>query len=155
MLSRRSLLAAAAVSTAAAASKTDSAAEPLATIALGSHYVSRLIAGANPINGYSHATTRLSELMTQYFTLERTTEFILHCEKQGITTWQTSYSPKVRDALRAARERGSKIQVIMLTSGKQADVWQEMLAMKPIAIVHHGNVTDTHFQAGTQQVVRD
>src|SRR6266542_34175 len=120
MISRRSLLAAAAAST-AAGSTTDGTAEPLATIALGSRRVSRLIAGANPINGFSHATVRLSDLMVQYFTLERTTEFILHCERQGITTWQTSYSPKVRDALRAARERGSKIQVIMLTSGKQAD----------------------------------
>jgi hypothetical protein len=155
MLSRRSLLAASAASTAAAGSKTDGAAEPLATIALGSNRVSRLIAGANPINGFSHATTRLNDLMVQYFTLERTTEFILHCEKQGITTWQTSYSPKVRDALRAARERGSKIQVIMLTSGKQLDVFNEILAMNPIAVVHHGNVTDTHFQMGTQQAVRD
>ena len=155
MISRRSLLAAAAASTAAAGSKTDGAPEPLATIALGSRRVSRLIAGANPINGYSHATVRLSDLMVQYFTLERTTEFILHCEKQGITTWQTSYSTKVRDALRAARERGSKIQVIMLTSGKQLDVFDEILAMKPIAIVHHGNVTDTHFLMGKPEVVRD
>src|ERR1041385_2762006 len=107
-LSRRSLLAAAALSTSSV-----KAADPLPSIALGSKRVSRLIAGANPINGYSHSTVRLSDLMVQYFTRERTTEFILHCEKQGITTWQTSYSPKVRDALRAAREQGSKIQVIM------------------------------------------
>jgi hypothetical protein len=150
MISRRSLLAATALSSAAARS-----AEPLASIAIGSKRVSRLIAGANPINGYSHATVRLSELMAQYFTVARTTEFILHCESQGITTWQTSYSTKVRDALCAAREQGSKIQVIMLTSGKQADVFPEILAMKPIAVVHHGNVTDTHFQMGTQQAVRD
>ena len=90
MISRRSLLTAAAGASAAAATKTDSPGEPLASIPIGSQRVSRLIAGANPINGYSHATTRLSDLMVQYFTRERTTEFILHCEQQGITTWQTS-----------------------------------------------------------------
>jgi hypothetical protein len=93
--------------------------------------------------------------MVQYFTRERTTEFILHCEKQGITTWQTSYSPKVRDALRAAREQGSKIQLIMLASAKQDDSFAEILAMKPIAIVHHGSVTDAGFHAGKPQVVHD
>jgi hypothetical protein len=153
-ISRRSLLAAAAVST-AAGSKTDGGADPLASIAIGTKRVSRLIAGANPVNGFSHSTVRLSDLMVQYFTRERTTAFILHCEKQGITTWQTSYSPKVRDALRAAREQGSKIQVIMLASGKQADVFPEILAMKPIAIVHHGSVTDASFQTGKPEIIRD
>jgi hypothetical protein len=154
MISRRSLLAAAAAST-AAASKSDATAEPIATIALGSKRVSRLIAGANPINGYSHSTQRLSDLMVQYFTRERTTEFILHCEKQGITTWQTSYSPKVRDALRAARERGSKMQVIILAADRKTDPFDEILEMQPIAIVHHGSVTDANFHAGTPQVVHD
>ena len=58
-------------------------------------------------------------------------------------------------ALRAAREQGSKIQLIMLTSAKQADVFPEILAMKPIAIVHHGNVTDSSFQTGKPEVMRD
>jgi hypothetical protein len=151
-LSRRSFLSAA-TAAASAAAATDAAAMP--AIALGRHRVSRLIAGSNPINGYSHATQRLSDLMVQYFTVERTTEFLLHCERQGINTWQASYSPKVRDALRAARERGSRLQFICLTSEKQADVRQEILAMKPIAIVHHGSVTDALFQAGNSGAVRD
>jgi hypothetical protein len=151
---RRSLLTAAAASAFGAASKVEPAAEPLPSIQLGNKRVSRLIAGANPINGYSHCTVRLSDLMVQYFTRERTTEFILHCERQGITTWQTSYSPKVRDALRAARAQGSKIQVIILAA-KQGEVFQEILDMQPIAVVHHGSVTDSMFQTGKSDLVRD
>src|SRR5574341_981667 len=68
------------------------------SIRLGKHSVTRLIAGANPINGYGHSTPRMSELMVRYFTVERTTEFLVNCERQGINTWQSSYSPKVRNA---------------------------------------------------------
>jgi hypothetical protein len=154
-ISRRSLLAAAGISAAAAAPKTEGPVVALASIQIGSKRVTRLIAGANPVNGYSHSTVRLSNLMEQYFTRERTTEFILHCEKQGITTWQSSYSPKVRDALRDAREKGSKIQFICLAAARQDEFFDEILGMKPIAIVHHGNVTDTNFQKSTPDVVHD
>ncbi len=127
----------------------------LPSVALGKYRISRLIAGANPINGYSHCTQRLSELMTRYFTVERTTQFLLDCERQGINTWQSSYSPKAQQALAAARDRGSKIQFICLTSGKQEQYMKEILSMKPIAMVHHGGVTDSFFHSGKPEAVRD
>ena len=127
----------------------------LPAVALGKYRITRLIAGANPINGYSHLTRRMSDLMTQYFTTERTTEFLLNCERQGINTWQSSYAPKVRDALRAAWERGSKIQFICLHSDRQSESFKDILELKPLAIVHHGGVTDSHFHAGNPQPVHD
>jgi len=154
-IARHSLLTGVAASPFGAATKVEPTGETLPSIQLGGMRVPRLIAGANPINGYSHSTVRLSDLMVQYFTRERTTEFILHCERRGITTWQTSYSPKVRDALRSARERGSKIQLIMLAAKEHDDEFKEILEMKPIAIVHHGGVTDSLFRIGKPQVVRD
>ncbi|HZT31934.1 MAG TPA: hypothetical protein VFA33_18740 [Bryobacteraceae bacterium] len=150
---RRAFLGVAGAGAASAAARTDALLLPL--VSLGAKRVSRLIAGANPVNGYSHCTQRLSELMVQYFTVERTTGFLLHCERQGINTWQSSYSPKVRDALRAAREQGSKIQFICLTSGSHKESLEDVLALDPIAIVHHGGVTDRLFQAGTPELVRD
>jgi len=124
----------------------------LPTVRLGDKKVTRLIAGYNPIGGFSHSTKKLAEHMLDYFTVERTTDFILHCEKEGITTWQADHTPKVRDALRAAWERGSKIQWLCLTSG---DVPKELIDLKPIAIVHHGGVTDSMFQTGKQEKVHD
>jgi hypothetical protein len=124
----------------------------LPTVKLGDHEISRLVAGYNPIGGYSHSTKKLSEHMLNHFTLERTAEFALHCEEEGITAWQADPTPKVLGALRAARERGSKIKWICLTS---SDVTKEILDLKPIAVVHHGGVTDSKFQAGRQEEVHD
>lgn len=126
----------------------------LPMIRLGDKSVTRLIAGANPIGGYSHSTKRLSELMVRYFTAERITEFVLHCEEEGINTWQIGYSTQIRDVLRAVRERGSKIQWICNPSKDEVH-WKEILELKPIAICHHGEVTDRLFRSGEQEKVHD
>jgi len=126
----------------------------LPTIQLGDKKVTRLIAGYNPIGGFSHTTKKLAEHMLDYFTVERTTQFLLHCEEEGITTWQADPHEKVRDALHAVWERGSKIQWICLTSERHGDL-KEAFALKPIAIVHHGGVTDSMFQTGKQSQVHD
>lgn len=127
----------------------------LPAVTLGAIRVSRLIAGGNPVNGYGHSTRRMDELMLNYFTVERTTEFLLHCEQEGITTWQTSWSPKVDEALRAARERGSKIQLILLAAENERSPWQKMLDLKPIAICHHGSYTDNLMRTGQPQKIHD
>ncbi len=131
------------------------AGKALPTIKLGDKRVTRLIAGGNPIAGFSHSTQRLSELMLRYFTVERTTEFLLHCEEEGINTWQCSYQQVGRDALRAARERGSKIQYICLTSDRPNIKFQDVLDTKPIAIVHHGSDTDRLMRAGQAGKIHD
>ncbi|HWQ57109.1 MAG TPA: hypothetical protein VN442_25710, partial [Bryobacteraceae bacterium] len=150
-IARRNLLGAAGFSALSAAQP--QAAIP--TVPLGKHRVTRLIVGSNPITGISHSTRRMSDLMSQYFTVERTTDFLLSCELRGINTFQSSYWPKVRDAIRGARERGSKLHFICLTSGRQLDVLDDVVALKPIAIVHHGGVTDSLFRAGKHGDVRD
>ncbi len=130
-------------------------AEALPEITIGNKRVSRLIAGSNPIAGYSYGTAKLTAHMQSYFTVERTTEFLLHCEGQGITTFQGHLSPKIRAALLAARERGSKIQFILLASGFESGVPKDALELQPIAIAHHGGVTDKLFRAGQYGVVHD
>lgn len=152
-LRRRAFLAAGAAAMGASAQAQGT--KPLPSVQIGNRRFSRLIVGGNPIGGYAHNTKRVSELMLQYFTVERTTELILDCEKKGINTWQSSYSVKVRDALAAARERGSKIQFVCLTSVKELDILNDILAMKPVAICHHGGVTDQLFRSGEHQVVHD
>jgi hypothetical protein len=122
--------------------------DPIPTIKLGEHQVTRLIAGYNPIGGYSHSVPKLSALMRNWFTLERTTEFLLNCERAGINTWQASYDPKAFGALRKAREQGSKLQWICLIPDVTPEQWKEIVALKPIAVVHHGEATDKLWKAG-------
>ncbi|HSD66963.1 MAG TPA: hypothetical protein VLF95_09695, partial [Vicinamibacteria bacterium] len=55
------------------------AAAPLPTLALGRYRLTRLIAGSNPISGYSHSTRNLSEHMKEYFTHDRIVAFVDRC----------------------------------------------------------------------------
>ena len=130
-------------------------AKTLPTVPLGKYRVSRLIAGANPINGFGHSTRRMDQLMVNYFTLERTVEYVLHCEEEGITTWQTSYNPKVDQALRIARDRGSKIQIIILAADTPNAPFDKIVAMKPIGVCHHGSQTDSLMRAGKLDKIHD
>jgi len=63
--------------------------------------------------------------------------------------------PKVFGALRAAWDAGSKMQWICLMPDVDAAQWKEILALHPIAVVHHGENTDRAFRAGEEAKVRD
>jgi len=126
----------------------------LPAIRLGDQEISRLVAGGNPVGGYSYSTPNLSRFMQEYFTAERTADFVLHCEEEGITTWQSHYSEKVRDALLAARERGSRIKWIALLSSRN-DNLQEVLKLRPVAVAHHGGVTDQLIREGKKEQIHD
>lgn len=130
--------------------------EPLPTIKIGDFKVTRLIAGYNPIGGFSHSTWHMSVHMREWFTAERTARFLIHCERQGINTWQFDYTDKTVKAIELAREHGCRIQLICLHAERPTDVpIKEVMKLKPIAIAHHGGVTDSLFRAGRGKQVHD
>ena len=130
------------------------AAQPLPTIALGQYRVTRLIAGSNPINGYSYLGPHVDRHMKEYFTPERTVEFLQGCERAGINTHQFSAPDRTSDVLRTLRDRGSKMHFICLHADR-AGVKATVEATRPIAVVHHGGVTDRLFHEGKSGQVRD
>ncbi len=132
-------------------------ASQMPVIQLGPHKVTRVIAGGNPIGGFGHSVPNMSRHMLEYFTLERTTEFLVKCAQEGINTWQFDHLEKPIAALRAAREHGAKLNFICLHAEreKQAPIRTVIADMDPIAIVHHGGVTDGLFRNGKAQQVRD
>jgi hypothetical protein len=95
--------------------------------------------------------------MLEYFTLERIVEFLEKCEREGINTWQFDHLEKPIAALRTVRERGSKLNFICLHAERPTDAaLRTVIAnMNPIAIVHHGGVTDRLFREGKSRQVRD
>jgi hypothetical protein len=131
----------------------------LPVVPLGDRSVTRLIAGYNPIDGYSHATPNLSEHMKEYFTVERVVEFLQHCEELGINTFQFDHSPKVDAALRAVYEEGSSLQYICLHTDSPGNpneaALEHIVTFNPIALVHHGGVADTRFREGQAGKVHD
>jgi hypothetical protein len=141
-----------AVSSASAATESSNL---LPTIKLGKYDVTRLVAGYNPIGGYSHSVPKLSALMKEWFTLERTVEYVRRCEANGINTWQMSIDPKCFRAIREAWDAGSKMQWMCLMPDVDAAQWKEIIALKPIAVVHHGENTDRALKAGEDAKVHD
>lgn len=127
---------------------------PLPTIALGKHQVTRLIAGWNPIGGGSYLGHHMDRHMKEYFTVERTVEFLLRCEREGISAHQFSSAEKTVEVLRTVRERGSTMRFIGLHSGRSG-IREMIESTQPIAVVHHGGVTDKLFAQGKSQDVHD
>lgn len=129
----------------------------LPTIRLGDHRVTRLIAGSNPVSGYSYMGPILDRHMREYFTPAQTVEFLWSCECAGINTHQFSNPEKMAGVFRTLRQRGSKMKFICLHAGGsgRASVEQVVRDTQPIAIVHHGGVTDRLFREGKSQEVRD
>ena len=88
--------------------------------------------------GFSHMSRRLDQLMNSYFSADRCLDLVLHCEEQGIDTWQTTPGNKFRTVMRAVRERGSRMQFILLSTDTAFTGYQDRADPKPIAIVHQG-----------------
>jgi hypothetical protein len=126
----------------------------LPTIQLGPHRLSRLVAGSNPILGYSYLGPHTDRQMKDYFTTERTAEFLQNCEHAGITAHQFADVSRALPYLRLLRERGSKLQFFGLHD--QREKLREAIALtQPIAMVHHGGVTDRLFAEGEAGQVHD
>jgi hypothetical protein len=139
------------------AQESSSPAPLLPTIRLGEHVVTRLVAGSNPISGYSYLGPILDQHMREYFTPERVVEFLWTCEQTGINTHQFSQPDLMSGVIQKLRERGSKMNFICLHSGgsRKPSIEQVVKSTQPIAIVHHGGVTDRLFGQGKSRDVLD
>ena len=126
---------------------------PLPAIQLGSYQISRLVAGANPLSGYSYQGNHATNCMKEYFTLDRRVEYLQRCEQLGITAHQFS-TYKDSDYIRVARDRGVKMHFWALHSDISA-IPEAIKATQPIALVHHGGGTDRLFSQGKHQQVHD
>jgi len=131
---------------------------PMPMIQLGKHRVSRLVCGSNPLLGYSHMSGLMSRIMTEWFTHERIVGLVRRCWEVGVNTWQTSVSEKVDKALAALRGDGVPIQWVFLASRehfKPGPLKEIIRRNQPIAIVHHGGVSDSLWRAGKIEQAHD
>lgn len=149
--------------------------EKMPQVPFGSRKISRLIAGGNQMGGASHNVRDLSGHMIEYFTVDRTVEFLRECMAQGINTWQGHYGEKTRDVVQKLREEGQDINIIPLgaphlpeLSDKQLrhiprialermnSVVDNMLKeLKPIGVALWGSLTDVLWKEGEIDRARD
>lgn len=153
-ISRRAMMqSAAAVGLGAA-----SAAPLLPTVKLGKFDITRLIIGSNPFNGYAYSLPSLTEHMKEWFTPENIAATLRRAETNGINTHQFSYQPGAVETFQRFQAEGGKLQWLLLGGGVMKDdlsLIPRVAKMGPMAIVHHGGVTDQRFRAGEHAKVRD
>jgi hypothetical protein len=142
----------------------------LPTVTIGSHRVTRLIVGSNPIYGYSHFNRQYDQHMREWYTDERVVKLLLDCEKAGINTWQYSFNYDQKRQIPKIRAAGCKLQFICLAASwhydeKMASTPEAVLdgtvkcaqaaaEFKPIGIAFHGYATDLLFRAGKIDMVK-
>ena len=129
--------------------------DKLPQLNFGSHKISRLVVGANTINGGSHLSRFTNMQMKSYFTTDRILEHLRRCEQAGINTWQSStYN---LDLYQMHRDQGGSLQFISL--GGDADDEPENLrrakAAGTLGVAHHGELTDSNYKSGQFEKVRE
>lgn len=144
--------------TSAALGASSAPAPLLPTIRLGKYEVTRLILGANPFYGFSHFNRLLDQHMLEWSTPENVWKTVRACEENGINTWQLSDAKRGLEDIQGYRERGGRIQWILLSSRRMEEdlSWIPKIArMGPIGIVHHGGTTDRRWRNGEQAKIQD
>ncbi len=149
---RRRFLQLSASLAAASASTAASAAPSLPTVRIGKHEITRLILGANPFYGYSHASRMLDQHMRDWGTPENICEALREAEKNGITTFQTNGQDREMSDVERHRQQGGKLQVITLTKDQPEEI---AARLHPMGIAHHGEVTDVAFRSKKMDDVRE
>lgn len=124
-------------------------------IAFGQHSLSRLIVGANTLNGGSHLSRFVNMQMKRYFTTDRVLEHLNDCQQMGINTWQSS--PGNLEWYKMLKEHGSNMNFISLGCDYYdgPNMLEKIVDAGTIGIAHHGEYTDQCFKSGQMNIVRE
>ena len=123
-------------------------------VRIGSQLVSRLVLGANPLWGYSYQGELMGKFMVNHFNDDNILKLLHQSERAGIDTFQTNFDKRFPNLWKRYRDEGGKMNLVILYHPTEVTV-KEAASFKPIAIVHHGGVTDNLWRNGKSQVVHD
>lgn len=128
----------------------------LPQINLGTLKVSRLIAGSNPISGFSHASSERSQQMVEYFTVDRIKAHLRDCEANGINALVARADRFVMRVLAEYWREGGRIQWIAQTAPEMRDpmanIQQAKQAGASAIFVHGGDVDQLFAQEQVEEV---
>ncbi len=134
--------------------KDTSLAAAMPKIQVGDYVISRLVLGGNPTWGISYQGKMLSKLMLDYFTDDNIVKLLRQSEHAGINTWQTGFNKRLEGVWKKYKDEGGKMNLIVLHSIGKIPL-KEIASLHPIAIVHHGGVTDRFWLKGELNKVHD
>ena len=123
-------------------------------VSFGDYEISRLVVGSNQFYGYSHFNGILDEVMREWNTPDRVCQTLRHCEQNGINAYQFSNSERSASDMERYRAMGGKMHVIGVNFAK-SPVEEVVRKLRPIALYHHGEVTDVLFREGKMHEVQE
>ena len=135
----------AAMASAAGPPQAPAAAATLPTVRLGTHTVSRLIVGGNPVYGYSHFNRLFSQHMTAWHTPDRVQELLRRCEQAGINTFQNSYAERTLHDVDRYRQAGGRMNWLCLGKpdwDQHPEHIEDAARHRPIGIAPHGALAE-------------
>lgn len=141
-----------------AAGSPSAAPASLPTIRLGSHEVTRLIIGGNPIYGYSHFNKHFDRHMTDWHTPERVMDLWRRCEQAGINTFQNSYAERTLSDLDRYRTTGGSMHWLCLGKpdwDRYPEHIEDAARHKPIGIAPHGALNERLHRAKKHGLLTD
>ena len=141
-----------------AAGSPSAAPASLPTIRLGSHEVTRLIIGGNPIYGYSHFNKHFDHHMTDWHTPERVLDLLRRCEQCGLNTFQNSYSQRTLSDLDRYRASGGTMHWLCLGNpdwDRHPEQIDDAARHKPIGIAPHGALNERLHRAKKFSLLTD
>lgn len=130
----------------------------LKTVDLCGTEVTRLIIGGNPFSGHSHISPEVNEEMTDYYTTKMIKDALFRCMECGINTMQLRADAHIMRIIREFRSEGGKLHWIAQTASEMSSLQgnlNQMMHYSPIAIYHHGSVTDNLYKAGKIDELKD
>ena len=130
----------------------------LPLVPFGKHRITRLVAGANPVYGYSHFNYVFSAHMGEYHTTERVLSFLRELERAGLNTWQASWSERLETDWLKYKDQGGKLQLLLLSRpnfNDQPEMLRRAMKLKPMGIAQHGVSTNRFWDAGQFDNCRD
>jgi hypothetical protein len=113
--------------------------------------ISRLVAGCNPFYGFAHFNKILGTVMREYYTPERVCEVLHRCSRFGINAYNYVGLGRAPQDLERFRAEGGSMHLIVQGMGGP----ETILPLKPLAVYHHGEMTDQAYDQGRMDTVRD
>lgn len=130
----------------------------LQTIDFFGNEISRLIVGGNPFAGHTYIPdVTSSEDMLNYYTAENTVKALFDAESLGYRTFLCSTDQFLLRVIRQYFNQGGKMNWIAQTHPSiffEVNV-RQIMQHEPIAVFHQGTMTDTFYEAGDLNQLRE
>jgi len=132
---------------------------PMPMVQFGDYKISKLVIGSNPMEGVSHFSRDMNNVMKEYASDENLLELFRMCEELGINTWQSHGTDQFMNLLDIHRKQKGKFKWIVSSSVRTVEEFPKnlkwLMSRKPIAFDNWGVSTDFYWNRGEIDKIKD